>query len=232
MLLLSILASLLLFPELVLSFTTKAPLTTRVLLRTQTKQSLQLRGAQFDDDGVVIEVVVHSGTATREETNDLVAYDAIYSDDKEDRVSVVLDSPVSKVLDLVFNPFALVLTLYFFILGINKIEGLFSRILSIFGRKPKDEAPSVSLEDLPYQVFECEVCQMQMRPAKGRAEKIFGRERFRCSRCGSKASAYFNIDDMDDPRAVARIDRLKREEEEEDYMSDLDDDDDYVDDDA
>ena len=50
----------------------------------------------------------------------------------------------------------------------------------------------------------------------GRAEKIFGRERFRCARCGSKASAYFNIDDMNDPRAVARIERLQ-DEESDDY---------------
>lgn len=45
---------------------------------------------------------------------------------------------------------------------------------------------------------------MEMRPAKGRADIILGRERFRCSRCGAKAAAYFNIDNMEDPRAVAR----------------------------
>ena len=45
---------------------------------------------------------------------------------------------------------------------------------------------------------------MEMRPAKGRADIILGRERFRCSRCGAKAAAYFNIDNLEDPRAVAR----------------------------
>jgi hypothetical protein len=45
---------------------------------------------------------------------------------------------------------------------------------------------------------------MEMRPAKGRADIILGRERFRCSRCGAKAAAYFNIDDLEDPRAIAR----------------------------
>jgi hypothetical protein len=49
-----------------------------------------------------------------------------------------------------------------------------------------------------------QVCGMEMRPAKGRADIILGRERFRCSRCGAKAAAYFNIDNMEDPRAVAR----------------------------
>lgn len=182
-----------------------------------------MKSTQFENDKIVIEVVA-SSASRREEATDLVAYDAVYSDEKEDRVSIVLDSPVSKVLDIVFNPFALVITLYFFILGANKFEDFFSRVLSIFGKKPKkeDNKPSVKVEDLPYQVFECEVCQMQMRPAKGRAEKIFGRERFRCSRCGAKASAYFNIDDMDDPRAKARVERLKREEEDEDYVTDDD----------
>ena len=54
---------------------------------------------------------------------------------------------------------------------------------------------------------------MEMRPAKGRADIILGRPRFRCSRCGSKAASYFNIEDMNDPRAVKRLERLKAQEE-------------------
>ena len=67
-------------------------------------------------------------------------------------------------------------------------------------------------------------CGMELRPARGRAQVILGRERFRCSRCGAKASAYFNIDDMNDPRAVARLERLKEQENLEE--ADIDDDDD------
>jgi hypothetical protein len=67
---------------------------------------------------------------------------------------------------------------------------------------------------------------MELRPARGRAEKIFGRERFRCSKCGAKASAYFDIDDLTDPRAVARLERIAREKEEEDNAPDVSDDDD------
>ena len=65
-----------------------------------------------------------------------------------------------------------------------------------------------------------------MRPARGRAEVIFGRPRFRCSKCGSKADAYFNVDDMDDSRAVARLQRLEEEANREDYDDVYDDDDD------
>jgi len=76
---------------------------------------------------------------------------------------------------------------------------------------------------------------MELRPARGRAEKIFGRERFRCSKCGAKASAYFDIDDLNDPRAVARLERIAKEKEEEDNqeydMTNDDDDDDDNDDD-
>jgi hypothetical protein len=61
---------------------------------------------------------------------------------------------------------------------------------------------------------------MELRPARGRAEKIFARERFRCSKCGAKASAYFDIDDLTDPRAVARLERIAREKEEEDNQDD------------
>ena len=56
---------------------------------------------------------------------------------------------------------------------------------------------------------------MELRPARGRAQAIFGKERFRCQKCGAKASSYFDIDDLNDPRAVERLERLAREKEEE-----------------
>lgn len=62
------------------------------------------------------------------------------------------------------------------------------------------------------ETFECEKCRMQLMPAKGRATFIMGKPTFRCARCGSKASAYFNINDMDDERAIARKARLENEE--------------------
>lgn len=66
-----------------------------------------------------------------------------------------------------------------------------------------------------------------MRPAVGRAEFIFSKPRFRCARCGSKASAYFDVDDMSDPRAVARKERLEKEEEDgDDSRAEVDDEDD------
>ncbi len=62
------------------------------------------------------------------------------------------------------------------------------------------------------EVLECEKCRMQMMPAKGRAAAILGKSTFRCARCGSKAAAYFDIHNLDDPRAVARLKRLENEE--------------------
>lgn len=62
------------------------------------------------------------------------------------------------------------------------------------------------------EVLECEKCRMQMMPAKGRAAAILDKPSFRCARCGSKAAAYFDIHNLDDPRAVARLKRLENEE--------------------
>lgn len=170
---------------------------------------------------IIIEISTKRSRSSNMETSEqsIVAYESVYKENKEDRVSVVLDSPIMKIFGVIFNPLALIITLYITILSSGKIGDFFSRVGSIFGGKGKNNqstAPIEKVEELPYQVFECEVCQMQMRPAKGRASKIFGRERFRCSRCGSKASSYFNIDDKNDPRAVSRLLRLATEAEEED----------------
>ena len=65
---------------------------------------------------------------------------------------------------------------------------------------------------------------MELKPAKGRAKAIFARPTFRCQKCGAKASSYFDIDDLEDPRAVARLERLEKEKlEEDDNRADVED---------
>jgi len=143
----------------------------------------------------------------------------LYKDQEEDRmVNALTDSPVLKVVGLLFNPTTLLLVMYFSSIGWSQVLWL-QKIFKLFGRgtlskKQGDKGYVAPVEELPFQVFECEKCKMELRPARGRAEAIFGRERFRCSRCGSKASAYFNVDDLTDPRAVARLERIKKEQEE------------------
>lgn len=66
---------------------------------------------------------------------------------------------------------------------------------------------------------------MQLRPARGRAKAILAREKFRCQKCGAKASSFFDIDNLDDPRAVARLERLEREKKAEEEGDGLDADD-------
>jgi hypothetical protein len=200
--------------------------------------TLQARQPSLDQNDVVLEIItrrevsVSKATLEREEQHVVAAFDSMYDDDKEEFALKVVDSPALKILGFLLNPSTMVLALYLSSIGWSKVLWL-QKIFSFFGKgtlvkKPgQKEEPSV--EDLPFQTFECEVCKMEMRPARGRAEVIFGRPRFRCSRCGSKASAYFDVDDMDDPRAVARLERI--EEEKNAVFDDDDDDDDEYDDD-
>lgn len=161
----------------------------------------------------------------------VAAYDSVYEEEKEDKMIEIVDSPALKVLSVLLNPSTMVLALYLSSVGWSKVLWL-QKFFRIFGKgtlvKKKGEEEKVE-EDLPFQTFECEACKMEMRPARGRAEAIFGRPRFRCSRCGSKASAYFDVDDLDDPRAVARLERIEREKNEE-WLDDEDEDDDEYDD--
>lgn len=164
-------------------------------------------------------------TSQREQAR-IIAYETLYQETKEDKVSIVLDSPIVKALQVCLNPTTLLLAIYLSSIGWSNVLWL-QKILKIFGKGSlvsKDGQPVIPVQDLPFQIFECEKCQLEMRPAKGRAEAIFGRPRFRCPRCGSKASAYFNVDDLSDPRAVTRLERLEKEKSDRDNEVDLNDD--------
>jgi hypothetical protein len=186
------------------------------------------------DDSIIIELVSTKPLSSKDSKTDIIAYDAVYKENKEDVFETVIDSPLLNVIGILFNPLTLVLALYFSSVAWSNVLW-FQQILKIFGKgklvenkNSKEKTPSI--EDLPFQTFECQKCGMELRPARGRAEKIFGRERFRCSKCGAKASAYFDIDDLSDPRAVARLERIAKEKEDEDNAPDVADDDDDDDD--
>jgi hypothetical protein len=207
-----------------------------------TRLGLNMGSLQPYGEDVVVEIAAKSTIKTTEgldraqERSEYVgvvaAYDEVYEEEKEDRMFQLVESPALKVLSVLLNPSTMVLVLYLTSVGWSKVIWL-QKFFKIFGKgtlvkKPGDTAGQ-AVEELPFQTFECEVCKMEMRPARGRAEAIFGRPRFRCSRCGAKASSYFDVDDMSDPRAVARLERLDKEKNEE--WTDDDDDDEYEDDD-
>ncbi|KAJ1429054.1 hypothetical protein B484DRAFT_62400 [Ochromonadaceae sp. CCMP2298] len=188
------------------------------LQRTQLPSLRSENGDNFRQEApVVIEIAAKRTVSEQSAEQKLVAYNSAYADDdddKEDIMTVIMDSPVGRVVGVVFNPMMFVTSSYVVLMSGNVIFQTFKTILTKLGVVKKDEnAPptAAELDKMPYQIFECEVCQIQLRPAKGRAESIFGRERFRCSRCGSKAESYFNIDDMEDVRAVDRKERLEQE---------------------
>ena len=192
-------------------------------------------GKQISSDkDVVIEIVAKKRSEINDKQIDIVggAYNTVYRERKEEVVEKVLDSPISAVFGILFNPTTMVLALYFSSIAWTKVKWI-NNLLKVFGVKSnvnEDSKNAVKgakpVDDLPFQIFECSKCQMEMRPAKGRAEVIFGRERFRCSRCGAKASAYFNVDDLTDPRAIERLERIAREKEEEDDLRGTGDDED------
>lgn len=71
------------------------------------------------------------------------------------------------------------------------------------------------VKEEPPQLYECEFCRLEMRPARGRETQILSRRGFRCAQCGAPGSAFFNTENMADPRAVARVRRLKSEKKKE-----------------
>ena len=145
--------------------------------------------------------------------NIVASLDSVYRDSRSEKVTSLMDIILPKLFSIASNPIVLVFAVYFVLFGYIQVWNIISSILSVVGLKKRDIIDkSEAIEELPFQVFECEVCEMQMRPAKGRASKIFSRDKFRCARCGSKASSYFNIDDMTDKRAVARLEKLKNAE--------------------
>ncbi len=187
---------------------------------------------QRNDKSINVEFIVKK-SSTAEEAK-LVGRSNLYRTEKvADKKTAVIQSSMSKVFNFVTNPFSFMVGLYIFAFGANQISDLKDKL---FGKKTekvvKTKEEIEAEQNMPFQVFECERCGMQLRPARGRAEKIFANERFKCARCGSKAGAYFNIDDMNDPRAVARLDRIKREEEasEGDYNDDYEEEGDSADD--
>jgi predicted SprT family Zn-dependent metalloprotease len=189
-----------------------------------------------EDEYITVEVVTTSTStgSSREAKNvesknmkykdtTFVGY-SLYEEVKEKQMQrALVENPIWKVFGILFNPTTLLFALYFSGIAWNKVLWL-QNILRIFGKgeltKTKDVEP---VKELPFQTFECEGCRMEMKPARGRAEAIFGRPRFRCSKCGAKASAYFDVDDLNDPRAVSRLERLEKEKNNDVYGDDDDD---------
>jgi hypothetical protein len=171
----------------------------------------------------IVEVVTRRPVTSRLRTKEVESFDSIYKEYKEDRVAEVMESPFLKIFGFLFNPTSMLVVLYLSSIGWSQVMWL-QRIFKLFGRgvlakRRKADTP-VPTDELPFQTYECEVCQLEMRPARGRAEAIFGRPRFRCSRCGAKADAFFDVDDMEDARAVARLERLEAEAN-NDYDDDI-----------
>lgn len=191
----------------------------------RSRPQLALKNSQ-EEEYVTVEITaVKAQPAETKQYKDVtfVGYQSLYEEVKEKQMQrALVQNPIFKLLGILLNPSVLLFAFYFSGIAWSKVLWM-QKILKLFGRgtlvKPKD-GTEPAVEELPYQIFECEVCRMEMRPARGRADAIFGRPRFRCSKCGAKASAYFDVDDLDDPRAVSRLERLEKEKNRETYGDD------------
>jgi DNA-directed RNA polymerase subunit RPC12/RpoP len=64
-------------------------------------------------------------------------------------------------------------------------------------------------------IYQCVTCDTQFRPAKGRVEVFLKNPRFQCPRCHAPNTAFYNIYDYKDTRAIARLEKLKLKKEQE-----------------
>ena len=136
------------------------------------------------DEYVTVEVVAKSNFISEESRSDevtYIGYQSLYDEVKENQMQrALVENPIMKVFGLLFNPTTLLFAMYFSGIAWSKVLWL-QRFLSIFGKGAlKSKETTEPVKELPYQIFECESCRMEMRPARGRAEAIFGRPRFRC----------------------------------------------------
>ncbi len=119
------------------------------------------------------------------------------------------------------NPLYTFLYLYGFVYLLSVIGNIFKPVVRSVDklRNKNGKIDLKQIEELKnkseFDIYECEVCQMELRPAKGRAKIVLSKPAFRCPKCGAKSVKFFNIYDMKDSRAKARWERLQREKEEE-----------------
>eukprot|EP01040_Poterioochromonas_malhamensis_P007982 gene7982-8627_t len=119
------------------------------------------------------------------------------------------------------NPLYTFLYLYGFVYLLSVIGNIFKPVVRSVDklRNKNGKIDLKQIEELKnkseFDIYECEVCQMELRPAKGRAKIVLAKPAFRCPKCGAKSVKFFNIYDMKDSRAKARWERLQREREEE-----------------
>lgn len=131
------------------------------------------------------------------------------------------ESLSKKILKMMKNPLNFLVLAYIVGFIIMKTLNFYGFMKNLVNPKTSSDLTSFSKENLPKisddgsEIFECEKCGAQLRPAKGRAQIVLSKPNFRCPRCRSKSSSFFNINDMSDPRAIARIKKIEKEQSED-----------------
>ena len=133
-----------------------------------TVMKVDLNAIQEAQEPIIIEIICKQ-TAEKTKSKSM-SYSSTYKENKEDKVLNVLDSPIFKVFGVLLNPTTLLLALYFSSIGWSQVLWL-QKILNVFGKgslvKKEDgteeSAASAALKALPFQTFECEVCNTDIK---------------------------------------------------------------------
>jgi RNase P subunit RPR2 len=153
----------------------------------------------------------------------LVARQAVYNTPNIAKVTTIspIQMIIGKIWEVVTDPLQLLSAVYLLCMVGLVVGGVTGKLTRLFKHLTKSKSNKTNTDDdEELKVFECEVCRMQLRPARGRAQKILSRKNFICSNCGAKGSAFFDIHNLQDPRAIKRLERLKKEEEDENLAYD------------
>lgn len=169
-----------------------------------TKPFINRRDLQFVASGVV----------------SVVARKSLYKVSKVGRASII-EVVAMKIWEVLTDPMQLLSFMYFTGMAIMVMQGLAGKFQTFLRRKSDTKETTLVTADIAQQVYECDNCHMQMRPARGRAQSILKSRLFKCSSCGADGSSFFDIDNLDDPRAVKRLERLKAAEAAEQARYDI-----------
>ena len=119
--------------------------------------SLQVDLNTMDSEKPLIIEIISDRSDTIYSSRSGTSYSTTYKEANEDVVTKVLDSPLSNVFTILFNPTTMLLALYFSSAGRVQITRMFRSIFNKKAVEAEINEEKKKIDDLPFQIYECEV---------------------------------------------------------------------------